>query len=68
MDRHDGGPDQADRVLDQRPDHFLTPFAAHQLGFVLLASHADSLTGEGRSVRERRQGYARLNAGWTGIP
>jgi len=39
MDRHDGGPDQADRVLDQRPDHFLTPFAANQVGFALLVSH-----------------------------
>jgi hypothetical protein len=39
MDRHDGGPNQADCVLNQRPDHFLTPFAAHQLGFALLVSH-----------------------------
>ena len=62
MDGYDGGTDQADGVLDQRPDHFLTPFAAHQVGFALLVSHGDSLTGEGRSVRKGRQGHARLSA------
>lgn len=35
----DSGPDQADRVLDHRPDHFLTPFAANQFGFALLVRH-----------------------------
>jgi hypothetical protein len=39
MDCYNGGTDQADRVLDQRPDHFLTPFTAHQVGFALLVSH-----------------------------
>jgi hypothetical protein len=39
MDGYDRGTDQADRVLDQRPDHFLTPFAANQVGFALLVSH-----------------------------
>jgi hypothetical protein len=39
MDSDDRGAHQADRVLDQRPDHFLTPFAANQVGFALLVSH-----------------------------
>jgi hypothetical protein len=39
MHGYDRGTDQADRVLDQRPDHFLTPFAANQIGFSLLVSH-----------------------------
>lgn len=39
MDGYDCGADQADRVLDERPDHFLTPFAANQVGFALLVSH-----------------------------
>jgi hypothetical protein len=39
MDGDDRSPDQADRVLDQRPDHFLTPLAQNQVGFALLVSH-----------------------------
>ena len=46
MDSYDRGSHQADRVLDHRPDHFLTPFAANQIGFALFVSHGDSLTRE----------------------
>jgi hypothetical protein len=43
MDGHHRGTDQADRVLDHRPDHFLTPLAANQVGFALLVSHGTPL-------------------------
>ena len=39
MNRYHRSPNQADRVLYQRPDHFLTPFAANQIGFALLVCH-----------------------------
>jgi hypothetical protein len=39
MDGYDRGTDQADRVFDHRPDHFLTPLAPNQVGFALLVSH-----------------------------
>ena len=39
MDGYDGGPNQADRMFGQRPDHLLAPLAANQVGFALLVSH-----------------------------
>jgi hypothetical protein len=39
MNRYHRGTNQAHCVLYQRPDHFLTPLAANQIGFALLVSH-----------------------------
>ena len=33
------GSHQADRVLGQRPDHFLAPLAEDQVSFALFLSH-----------------------------
>jgi hypothetical protein len=40
MNGHDGGGDQAHRMLRQRVDHLLAPLAEDQFGrFALLLSH-----------------------------
>ena len=57
MNGHHRGGDQADHVLGQWPDHFLTPLASNQLGLALLVSHCLSLPKQPRSDQEGRQGY-----------
>jgi hypothetical protein len=47
MNGDDRATDQADRILGQRPDHFLTASAENQVGFALLFSHCASASKRG---------------------
>src|SRR3989442_9947022 len=60
MNGHDRGADQADRMFDHRPNHFLASFAANQAGFAVLISHGKSLS---ESLDQFGQGV-KANRAW----